>query len=297
MDIIKNLTHIRNREELISESKKIFKLLFDPKNVVFTDNYSKFKFKKEKLLVEKYSWNDSGDSLLISVEIKKKSFGFVWLEKFKFLEYKNRYIAPALLIADIMAICLVNIENLEKIKQEQERFQLLLEYTENIEYFYHPKKGFFYISPSFERISGYSSQEVYENPELFENIIFQEDKPLFQNYFEEHKKFIEIRIYSKSKKNIWLQYTAVKIFSEEGNFLGIRASAMDITEKKKKEFEVNKLKSMLPICSSCKKIRTDEGYWDQIETYISSISDIEFTHSLCPDCLKKYMKEVEDKKE
>ncbi len=48
---------------------------------------------------------------------------------------------------------------------------------------------------------------------------------------------------------------------------------------------VRTLKGLLPICSKCKKIRDGEGYWKQIETYIESHSDAEFSHSLCQDCM------------
>lgn len=46
------------------------------------------------------------------------------------------------------------------------------------------------------------------------------------------------------------------------------------------------LTGLLPICSFCKKIRNDKGYWSQIELYIKEHSDAEFTHCLCPDCMK-----------
>lgn len=51
--------------------------------------------------------------------------------------------------------------------------------------------------------------------------------------------------------------------------------------------EVNTLKGLLPICSSCKKIRDDSGYWNQIDDYIRRHSQAEFTHSLCPICAKR----------
>jgi hypothetical protein len=51
--------------------------------------------------------------------------------------------------------------------------------------------------------------------------------------------------------------------------------------------EVNTLNSVLPICSSCKQIRDDKGYWQQIETYITQYSNTEFTHSICPECMIK----------
>ena len=48
------------------------------------------------------------------------------------------------------------------------------------------------------------------------------------------------------------------------------------------------LKGLLPICAWCKKIRDDQGYWKKFETYFESHSEIDFTHSICSDCLKKY---------
>lgn len=51
--------------------------------------------------------------------------------------------------------------------------------------------------------------------------------------------------------------------------------------------EVKKLRGFLPICSSCKNIRDDKGYWNQIESYIRDHSEAEFTHSICPECTKK----------
>jgi hypothetical protein len=51
---------------------------------------------------------------------------------------------------------------------------------------------------------------------------------------------------------------------------------------------IKTLKGLLPICSHCKKIRDDSGYWEQIESYVKNHSDAEFTHGICPDCIKKY---------
>jgi hypothetical protein len=51
--------------------------------------------------------------------------------------------------------------------------------------------------------------------------------------------------------------------------------------------EVKKLSGLLPICASCKKIRDDKGYWNQIEVYIRDHSEAEFTHGICPECMKK----------
>ena len=73
---------------------------------------------------------------------------------------------------------------------------------------------------------------------------------------------------------------------------------IDITERKMLEEELRKknnklqkaldeiktLKGLIPICASCKKIRDDKGFWNQLESYIEKYSDASFSHSICPEC-------------
>ena len=59
-----------------------------------------------------------------------------------------------------------------------------------------------------------------------------------------------------------------------------------IGELKEALAKVKILSGLLPICSSCKKIRDDKGYWNQIETYIRERSEADFTHGICPKCAK-----------
>lgn len=56
--------------------------------------------------------------------------------------------------------------------------------------------------------------------------------------------------------------------------------------------DVKTLSGMLPICAWCKEIRNDEGYWQKIEAYLKSHSDLDFTHSICSDCAKKEYPEL-----
>jgi PAS domain S-box-containing protein len=94
--------------------------------------------------------------------------------------------------------------------------------------------------------------------------------------------------------------SAVPLF-DGGHFSGVLAAFMDITERKRAEEErerliaelkealanIKTLKGLIPICASCKKIRTDEGFWQQVDVYIRDHTEVEFSHGLCPDCLKK----------
>ena len=57
--------------------------------------------------------------------------------------------------------------------------------------------------------------------------------------------------------------------------------------------KVKTLSGLLPICSACKKIRDDQGYWSQVEGYIQEHTDARFTHSYCPECARKFLSKVE----
>jgi PAS domain-containing protein len=72
--------------------------------------------------------------------------------------------------------------------------------------------------------------------------------------------------------------TAVSFIFEETSF--VLLTLEDISE-------LMQLQSMLPICARCKKIRDDEQYWESVEMYFKKHLDVEFTHSLCPECIKK----------
>ena len=57
--------------------------------------------------------------------------------------------------------------------------------------------------------------------------------------------------------------------------------------------KIKTLRGLLPICAHCKKVRDDEGYWRQVEVYVSQHSDVQFSHGICPDCIKKYYSDLD----
>jgi len=71
------------------------------------------------------------------------------------------------------------------------------------------------------------------------------------------------------------------------NKKGEQALREEIVQHKEALDKVKLLSGFLPICASCKQVRDDQGYWNQIETYIRDNSDVEFSHSICPDCAQK----------
>jgi len=97
----------------------------------------------------------------------------------------------------------------------------------------------------------------------------------------------------------------------EGNVNGMIGVILDITELRLTEAEREKLivelqdaidkvkvlSGFLPICGTCKKIRNDSGYWQQIEGYIREHSQAVFSHSICPDCAKKLFADYQAEQE
>lgn len=74
----------------------------------------------------------------------------------------------------------------------------------------------------------------------------------------------------------------------------LRGLSQTIINLKKTLAEVKTLRGILPLCSFCKKVRDDHGYWKQVDVYIQRYSDADISHSICPDCMKEnYPEEFE----
>jgi PAS domain S-box-containing protein len=119
---------------------------------------------------------------------------------------------------------------------------------------------------------------------------------IYLSTFKKREIFeMEYRLRRYDGEYRWIFDRGVPFEDEQGSFGGYIGSCIDITESvearrlvlREHESEIKQLRGMLPICSSCKKIRDDKGYWNQIEDYIKEHSDAEFSHGICPECVKK----------
>lgn len=107
--------------------------------------------------------------------------------------------------------------------------------------------------------------------------------------------------YDKENNPIYVEVSVYPIKDDEGKITKFVHVSRNITEKKEYEKErerliselqekienIKVLKGLIPICANCKKIRNDEGFWTHFETYIKEHSDVQFSHGICPECMKK----------
>jgi two-component system, cell cycle sensor histidine kinase and response regulator CckA len=154
-----------------------------------------------------------------------------------------------------------------------------------------------------ERLYGYAAAEAVGEPALLivPPSLHQESSELWQKLRRgEGTEPVETIRQRKDGKSVNVCVTMSAIRDPEGHVLGASSIAYDITERKKVEAErtdliahlnetlskVKTLSGLLPICASCKKIRDDHGYWQKLETFVREHSGAEFSHSICPDCMK-----------
>jgi PAS domain S-box-containing protein len=96
----------------------------------------------------------------------------------------------------------------------------------------------------------------------------------------EPMKAVEMVYLSKAGREIPVLFSSSIMKTTGPEAQGYICVAQDITE-------IKTLRGFLPICSVCKKIRDDTGYWDQLESYIKRHSSAQFSHSMCPDCVEE----------
>lgn len=212
--------------------------------------------------------------------------------------HNNLVIFDALFMAIIM-LPLLYFFVYREIRKRDERFRLFAEYTINWEYWQDEDGSFIYTTPSVTRITGYKPKNFSSDKELLAKIIHPQDLDKWTSHVHTMSSQgtvepIEFRIRTKSGETRWVHHVCQKVYNKAGRKRGIRGSNRDITEKKALQAELKELKGFLPICASCKKIRDDKGYWNQIEAYIRDHLEVVFSHGMCPDCAHKYYPDFVD---
>ncbi len=140
-------------------------------------------------------------------------------------------------------------------------------------------------------------------------LVSEADRPVFdallnRTFAARTRETCEVPLFRAGQEPLFLRIEAVASEDQQTCHVAL----LDVTDRHRVEAErerliqdlqsalarVKLLSGMLPICASCKKIRDDQGYWKQVEAYVSSHSEATFSHSICPECFNKLYPEFRD---
>ncbi|WP_243320070.1 PAS domain S-box protein [Geothrix sp. SG200] len=209
------------------------------------------------------------------------------------------------------------MEDQAQLAAQEAKYRLLAENLGDVIWSMDPEGRLTYISPSILRQRGWTPEEFMAlGPEeralsrkgseiVRERMARAHQLPPGSQPFEDD--LMQATVRRRDGREIQVEAQWRIVWGEDGRLLGFQGVTRDITERRRMEAErerliegltqaladVKQLSGMLPICSSCKKVRDDHGYWSQIETYLSEHTEATFTHGVCPDCAQKLRDEMQ----
>ncbi len=195
----------------------------------------------------------------------------------------------------------------ERLVAREHYFRALIEQVSDAITILEPDGVIRFVSPQIEKILGYAPEEL-ENTSLFD-LVHPEDQAriaadvaAWPTAPEEAPGSRPARFRARHKDGAWRHLEGTgRISFEDAVVRGVIGSVRDVSDRVEADeererliaelttalAEVRTLQGMLPICSSCKRVRDDQGYWTQIEQYLSERSGAEFSHGICPGCAKR----------
>ncbi|MFA6172718.1 MAG: PocR ligand-binding domain-containing protein [Kiritimatiellales bacterium] len=155
------------------------------------------------------------------------------------------YPPATVLIGKILTDHAARNQLLQTLKENAETFRAIADYTVEWESWFGPDGKYLWVSPSVERITGYSAAEVLAMPDFISTLVAEEDRDAFNNIFQKALRGgtgdnFEFRCVHKNGSIFWLGASWQTIFDEKGRSLGVRASGRDITERKQMQKEIER---------------------------------------------------------
>lgn len=169
-----------------------------------------------------------------------------------------------------------------------------------------------YVSPGIESIFGVSKEEIIGSNWMKKVNWESRDLERAGKNINDMVSGIEYRRIEMSfrhpdgkQRTVFISPHPIK--NIDGSVVSIEGIVEDITDRKRVEEEREKLikelqaalneiktlRGILPLCSFCKKVRDDKGYWEQVDVYIHKHSQADISHSICPDCAKEHYPDLD----
>jgi PAS domain S-box-containing protein len=167
---------------------------------------------------------------------------------------------------------------------------------------------FIFVNAAFEKMYGYSREEILGKPLSILRSKNNNPRLMSQIQSRTYEGGLEFELLNVDKNGrefpIYLRTSVIK--NDQGEIIATMGTVVDITERKDLETKlqqsvadltdalanVKQLSGLLSICGYCKNIRTDEGSYVRIEQYIKEHTDANFSHGICPDCMKQHHPEI-----
>ncbi len=194
-------------------------------------------------------------------------------------------------------------KNIEKLQLSEEKYRNLVNTMHEGLVGVDANWNMNFVNDRFTNIIGYSKDQLIGKS--FFKLISNETRQIAEKQHELRKNgensLYELELIPSDKKKIYVLCSPNPSYDGDGNYLGGFGVISDITDRKSFELErerliselqealenIKTLQGLIPICSSCKKIRNDQGYWDILESYLQRHSNAQFSHSICPECSDK----------
>jgi PAS domain S-box-containing protein len=190
------------------------------------------------------------------------------------------------------------------LRASEEKYQLIAETAEDWIYWIAPDGKFPFISPSCERMTGYSMLEFTSNPQLITEMVHPEDRVSFlphsENIIHESKPdYLEFRIITKTGEILWIGHCCVPIYNMEGKYAGRRGTNRNITERKQAEERILAQATLLDSAQDAIMVRSDADeiiYWNEgaMKTYGWTQEEVmgQVTHTLLQTRFPKPLAEI-----
>jgi PAS domain S-box-containing protein len=204
-------------------------------------------------------------------------------------------------------------KTVDQLQENEERFRSISTSVNDALITIDDKDCIIFWNQAAEKIFGYGSDEVL-GQELHPLVTPERYWPAYREGFNQFKKTgagnaigrtlevvaqrkdetefpIELSLSSYSVKDKWYAVGTIRDISDRK--FNEEKTAKLLADLQKSMKDVLNLSGLLPICSHCKKIRNDSGYWQRLETFIETHSEAVFSHSICKDCMELHYPEPE----
>lgn len=194
----------------------------------------------------------------------------------------------------------------QKLEESETRFRQVAESTDLWVWEVDAQGIYTYSNSAVEKILGYQPEEIvgrlsYED--LFSPDGREELKAEARAIFQKRERFVDFYnpCRHKNGRTVILKTNGFPVCDGQGAFIGYRGMDEDVTEQQALAEEresiifelqqalenIRTLRGLIPICANCKKVRNDQGYWQQVEEYVSQHTEADFSHGLCEECARK----------